>query len=87
MGVYYPLGGAMCRIVNATRKEHKLRCSVEPTEGRCANIKGVLAGDFDLGFAQSDTQYSRAERRGSVQGQAAAEVARAVHASIRNCSR
>lgn len=57
MGVYYPLGGAVCRIVNATRKEHKLRCSVEPTDGSVANINGVLSGDFDLGFAQSDTQY------------------------------
>jgi TRAP transporter TAXI family solute receptor len=57
MGVYFPLGGALCRIVNATRKEHKLRCSVEPTEGSVSNIKGVLAGDFDLGFAQSDAQY------------------------------
>ena len=33
MGVYYPLGGAICRVVNATRREHNLRCSVEPTEG------------------------------------------------------
>jgi len=57
MGVYYPLGGAVCRIVNATRREHKLRCSVEPTEGSVSNIKGVLAGEFDLGFAQSDSQY------------------------------
>jgi uncharacterized protein len=31
MGVYYPLGGAVCRIVNATRREHRLRCNVEPT--------------------------------------------------------
>ena len=57
MGVYYPLGGAVCRIVNATRKEHNIRCSVEPTEGSVSNIKGVLSGEFDLGFAQSDSQY------------------------------
>ena len=30
---------------------------MEPTEGSVSNIKGVLAGDFDVGFAQSDTQY------------------------------
>ena len=57
MGVYYPLGGAVCRMVNATRKEHRIRCSVEPSEGSVANIKGVIEGDVDLGFAQSDTQY------------------------------
>jgi TRAP transporter TAXI family solute receptor len=57
MGVYYPLGGAICRMVNVTRKEHKLRCSVEPSEGSVANIRGVLSGDLDLGIAQSDVQY------------------------------
>jgi len=57
MGVYYPVGGAICRMVNVTRKAHRLRCSVKPSEGSVANIKGVLAGDVDLGIAQSDTQY------------------------------
>lgn len=57
MGVYYPLGGAICRMVNVTRKEHKLRCSVEPSEGSVANIKAVVSGDLDLGIAQSDVQY------------------------------
>jgi TRAP-type uncharacterized transport system substrate-binding protein len=26
-GVYYPTGGAICRLVNKTRKEHGIRCS------------------------------------------------------------
>ena len=47
----------MCRIVNATRKDHRLRCRVEPTEGSVANIEAVLAGKLDAGFAQSDTQH------------------------------
>ena len=25
MGIYHPLGGAVCRMVNVTRKAHKLR--------------------------------------------------------------
>lgn len=57
MGVYYPLGGAICRMVNVTRKVHKLRCSVEPSEGSVANIRGVMSGDLDMGIAQSDMQY------------------------------
>lgn len=57
MGIYYPLGGALCRMVNVTRKTHKLRCSVEPSEGSVANIKGVLAGDLDMGIAQGDAQF------------------------------
>lgn len=27
-GVYYPTGGAICRLVNKDRKEHGIRCSV-----------------------------------------------------------
>jgi TRAP-type uncharacterized transport system substrate-binding protein len=64
MGVYYPLGGAICRMLGATRKEHGLRCAVEASEGSVANIDGVLAGDYDLGFAQSDTQYHAAKGDG-----------------------
>ena len=65
MGVYYPLGGAICRMVNVTRKVHKLRCSVEPSEGSVANIRGVLAKDLDVGIAQSDMQYAAREGEGA----------------------
>ena len=57
MGAYHPLGGALCRMVNVTRKAHGLRCSVERSEGSVANIEQVLAGDIDVGVAQGDTQY------------------------------
>jgi TRAP transporter TAXI family solute receptor len=58
MGVYYPLGGAICRMVNVTRKEHKLRCTVEASEGSVANIRNVLARKVDVGIAQSDMQHA-----------------------------
>ena len=32
-GVYYPTGGAICRLVNKNRKEHGIRCSAESTGG------------------------------------------------------
>ena len=57
VGVYYPLGGAICRFVNAGRKDHNLRCTVESTSASVFNINAVMAGDMDVGFAQSDTQY------------------------------
>ncbi|HUG60513.1 MAG TPA: TAXI family TRAP transporter solute-binding subunit, partial [Methylomirabilota bacterium] len=28
-GVYYPVGGAICRLMNQTRRDHGIRCSVE----------------------------------------------------------
>ena len=68
MGVYYPLGGAICRMVNVTRKTHKLRCSVEPSDGSVANIRGVLAGSLDVGIAQSDMQYAARNGEGPFKG-------------------
>ena len=57
VGVYYPLGGAICRFVNAGRKDHGYRCTVESTSASVFNINAIMAGDMDIGFAQSDTQY------------------------------
>jgi len=56
-GVYYPTGGAICRLVNKNRKEHGVRCSVESTGGSIYNINTIRSGELDLGVAQSDWQY------------------------------
>ncbi len=56
-GVYYPTGGAICRLVNKNRKEHGIRCSVESTGGSVYNINTVRAGELEFGVAQSDWQY------------------------------
>jgi TRAP transporter TAXI family solute receptor len=56
-GVYYPAGGAICRVVNKTRKEHGIRCSVEATRGSVDNIEAIRRGDLEMGIVQSDIQY------------------------------
>jgi len=56
-GVYYPTGGAICRLVNKTRKEHGVRCAVESTGGSVYNINTIKAGELEFGVAQSDWQY------------------------------
>ncbi|WP_025772141.1 TAXI family TRAP transporter solute-binding subunit [Thioalkalivibrio sp. HK1] len=56
-GVYYPTGGAICRLVNKMRKETGIRCSVESTGGSIYNINTVRSGDLEFGVAQSDWQY------------------------------
>ncbi len=56
-GVYYPTGGSICRLVNKTRKEHGIRCSVESTGGSIYNLNTIAAGELDMGVAQSDWQY------------------------------
>ncbi|HPQ95459.1 MAG: TAXI family TRAP transporter solute-binding subunit [Thiothrix sp.] len=57
-GVYYPTGGAICRLVNKERKEHGIRCSAESTGGSVYNINTVRAGELEFGVAQSDAQYN-----------------------------
>ncbi|MCF6326173.1 MAG: TAXI family TRAP transporter solute-binding subunit [Devosiaceae bacterium] len=56
-GVYYPTGGAICRLVNKNRAETGIRCAVESTGGSIYNINTIRAGELDFGVAQSDWQY------------------------------
>jgi uncharacterized protein len=57
-GVYYPTGGAICRLVNKDRSEHGIRCSVESTGGSVYNVNTMRAGELDMGVVQSDVQYN-----------------------------
>ena len=55
-GVYYQVGGAICRLVNRGTKTHDIKCT-HTTGGSTKNINGIRAGDLDMGVAQSDWQY------------------------------
>nr|WP_321509028.1 TAXI family TRAP transporter solute-binding subunit [uncultured Celeribacter sp.] len=57
-GVYYPTGGAICRLVNKNRKETGVRCSVESTGGSVYNVNTIKEGELEFGVAQSDIQYN-----------------------------
>ncbi len=56
-GAYYPIGGAICKLINQERKTHGVRCTVESTGASVFNLNAIRTGDLDLGFAQSDSQY------------------------------
>ncbi len=56
-GVYYPAGGAICRLVNRGRKDHGLRCSVESTGGSVSNLNAIRSKALDFAIVQSDWQY------------------------------
>ena len=56
-GVYYPTGGAICRLVNQGRDEHGIRCSAESTGGSVFNLNTIREGELDMGVVQSDWQY------------------------------
>lgn len=57
-GVYYPTGGAICRLVNKGRKDHGIRCSVESTGGSVYNVNTIKEGELEFGVAQSDIQFN-----------------------------
>ena len=55
-GVYFPVGVALCRLVNQHRRETGLRCAARPADGSVANIAGLRDGSLDLAIVQSDVQ-------------------------------
>lgn len=56
-GVYFPIGGVICRLLNRHKDLHKIRCSLVSTGGSIYNLKELEKGNFDLVFAQSDWQF------------------------------
>lgn len=77
-GVYYPTGGAICRLVNKNRKEHGIRCSVESTGGSIYNINTIRGGELEFGVAQSDWQFHAYNGTSKFEEQGAFENLRAV---------
>ncbi|WP_114418835.1 TAXI family TRAP transporter solute-binding subunit [Marinospirillum perlucidum] len=77
-GVYYPTGGAICRLVNRNRSEHGIRCSVESTGGSAYNVNTIRAGELDFGVAQSDVQYNAYRGEAQFEDAGAYEDLRAV---------
>ncbi len=71
-GVYYPAGGAICRLFNGMKEENrqrKVRCTVESTGGSVDNILALRARSnkknslddenrIDVAIVQSDWQYN-----------------------------
>ncbi len=56
-GVYYPAGGAICRLLNRGRDDHGIRCSVESTGGSIYNLNALRQGELEMAVVQSDWQY------------------------------
>jgi len=56
-GVYYPTGGAICRMMNKIKKQTNIKCTVESTGGSVYNVNAIRKGELDFGIAQSDVVY------------------------------
>ena len=68
-GVYYPTGGAICRIMNKLKKDTGIKCTVESTGGSVYNIRTIKAGELDFGIAQSDVVYQASKGEGKFKGE------------------
>jgi uncharacterized protein len=57
-GVYYPVGEAICEIVDRDTKKYGVRCSAEGTPGSAYNLDAIRNGDLEFGIIQSDVAYA-----------------------------
>jgi len=69
-GVYYAVGGAICRLMNKDRAKTGLRCSVESTGGSVFNVNAIKSGELDFGMSQSDIQYNATKGEAQFKGKA-----------------
>ncbi len=56
-GVYYPVGKAICHMVNHKASKYGFRYEARKSKGSVSNINAVIKGNIEVGFAQSDRQY------------------------------
>jgi TRAP transporter TAXI family solute receptor len=55
-GVYLPAGNAICRLVNAERERHGIRCIARASAGSVENIEALRTGERAYAIVQSDIQ-------------------------------
>ena len=73
-GVYYAVGGSICRLMNKDRAKTHIRCSTESTGGSVFNVNAIHTGDLDFGMAQSDVQYQAYNGTSKFEGKAVKEL-------------
>lgn len=73
-GVYYAVGGAVCRLMNKDRAKTGIRCSVESTGGSVFNVNAIKSGELDFGLSQSDVQFNATKGEAQFKGKADADL-------------
>lgn len=73
-GVYYAVGGAVCRLMNKDRAKTGIRCSVELTGGSVFNANAIKSGELEFGMAQSDIQYNATKGEAQFKDKADADL-------------
>jgi TRAP transporter TAXI family solute receptor len=69
-GVYYPVGKAICEIVNRDLSTHGVRCSPETTPGSVYNTRAIQSGELEFGIVQADVNFNAYKGEGAWVGKA-----------------
>lgn len=77
-GVYFPAGGALCRLINRDRAVHGVRCVLESTGGSRPNLAALKEGEFDFVMVASDWHQRAVEGIGPFAGDEQMEDLRSV---------
>ena len=64
-GLYYPVGKAICELVNRDLAVTGVRCSPETTPGSIYNINAVRSGELEFAIVQSDVQFAAYNGKGA----------------------
>jgi uncharacterized protein len=64
-GVYYPVGKAICEIVNRDLSIDGVRCSPETTPGSVYNTRAIQSGELEFGIVQSDVNFDAYKGEGA----------------------
>jgi uncharacterized protein len=67
-GVYYPVGGAICTIVNEDLRSSGVRCSSETTPGSVYNVEALRSGELEFALVQSDVAFAAYNGEGAFAG-------------------
>jgi TRAP transporter TAXI family solute receptor len=64
-GVYYPVGEAICQIVNRDLSTNGVRCSPETTPGSVYNVSAIQSGELEFGIIQADVNFDAYKGEGA----------------------
>ena len=56
-GVYYRVGGALCRLVNKAAEAEGINCTYATSGGSVQNVQDLRTGRIQIAIVQSDWQY------------------------------
>src|SRR5262245_39061964 len=57
-GIYYPVGKAICELVDRDLPTYGVRCSPETTPGSVYNIDALQSGELEFAIVQSDVEFA-----------------------------